>query len=494
MVWKKNAISYIIWLVYAVMAGSGFLWILERCLYRNGIDTNLIYVISIVTLVAEGVLVLVLYRLSAKRKPVETGVTLWLIAECILAIGLLAAGVLLRIHDLPGAESSSVYLDMARVAEGQSIPLLVHGMEYLYLQLLHLVFLLFGNKLIAGIWFQLVLQLLACVFLYCGVRKQLGNIAAVVTAAFLMLSPLMREEVLQLSSRNLFLLLFGFIYFLLVELMTVRRGRAAASIVAGIVTMLLVYLDVLGGCLLILALGMLLAQRDKAPGIWNSKGVLILCYLLGGCIGAVSAFGLDAGFNGKSIFNIVLAWWKLFTPEEFTWTNVLFQWMEPGGVELLILLAVMCIGCFSFWCIHKTEQLSIWTLSCVVVLALGTFGMLTPEQDGGMILFFFSAVCSGVGIMNVCQMRRKAATAEQEECLMDVLELEDTSMDSLESEEKTIDSVEMKKTLDTEEIVYIENPLPLPKKHTRRTLDYSLPISDNDDYDVVVSDDDDYDV
>ncbi|MBD5396248.1 MAG: hypothetical protein HDR23_05830 [Lachnospiraceae bacterium] len=46
-------------------------------------------------------------------------------------------------------------------------------------------------------------------------------------------------------------------------------------------------------------------------------------------------------------------------------------------------------------------------------------------------------------------------------------------------------------------IKYIENPLPLPKKHVKRTLEfkYNDPQAELlDDFDVKISDDDDFDI
>ena len=42
---------------------------------------------------------------------------------------------------------------------------------------------------------------------------------------------------------------------------------------------------------------------------------------------------------------------------------------------------------------------------------------------------------------------------------------------------------------------YIKNPLPLPKKHVRRQMDYQYTVDDKDmNYDVEVGDDDDFDL
>ena len=45
------------------------------------------------------------------------------------------------------------------------------------------------------------------------------------------------------------------------------------------------------------------------------------------------------------------------------------------------------------------------------------------------------------------------------------------------------------------EIKYIENPLPLPKKHEPKTLDYRInDFAQDFDFDIEVADDDDFDI
>ena len=45
------------------------------------------------------------------------------------------------------------------------------------------------------------------------------------------------------------------------------------------------------------------------------------------------------------------------------------------------------------------------------------------------------------------------------------------------------------------EVRYLENPMPLPKKHVKRVLDYGLKsTAEDDDFDFSVAEDDDFDI
>lgn len=62
---------------------------------------------------------------------------------------------------------------------------------------------------------------------------------------------------------------------------------------------------------------------------------------------------------------------------------------------------------------------------------------------------------------------------------------------SMPVEEKTVKPEEVK----TETIELIENPLPLPKKHEKREMDYQYQVAeDKMKFDVEVADGDDFDI
>ena len=44
------------------------------------------------------------------------------------------------------------------------------------------------------------------------------------------------------------------------------------------------------------------------------------------------------------------------------------------------------------------------------------------------------------------------------------------------------------------EVELLESPLPLPKKHVKKAVDFAIDIPEDDDYDYPVAEDDDYDV
>ena len=46
--------------------------------------------------------------------------------------------------------------------------------------------------------------------------------------------------------------------------------------------------------------------------------------------------------------------------------------------------------------------------------------------------------------------------------------------------------------IEKKQVKYLDNPLPLPKKHVKRTLDFEL--DKKDDFDIEIKEDDDFDI
>ena len=93
--------------------------------------------------------------------------------------------------------------------------------------------------------------------------------------------------------------------------------------------------------------------------------------------------------------------------------------------------------------------------------------MLSEDMPGLTLLYLLLAVAAGAGVQAV------------------LLETEEFP------EEEPADFQE--EPVETEKIQLIENPLPLPKKHVPKVLDYKLNGDDDSDFDYPVADDDDFD-
>ena len=476
--------------------------------------------------------------------------------EIVVVVVLLAAGLILRLDRMPeGKGDLSAYYETAMVMEGQVIPSVVHGVDYLYLQVLHLFFLFVGNKFVAAVWLQIILQLLAAFMLFVGVRRLAGPAASLVTFGIFMFAGAMIDGAVILSPQMLYLLLLTIGIDFLTECRKNNRINYLAVLGVGLWIGMMGYLDIGGFLLLILLASCAEGGRNEETDR-KSKQVAFFFGLSGTLAGFFGIIGVFSHISGKA-FGIVLDdWMKLYSPGEFQ-SLALHNDLNMGWWTV-VLTVFLIAGVFSFWYDKQRDRMSMCVLGgCVSVLA-GCFGMFTEELPMYLYLFLFLVVLAGMGVGEIynepmknesedmeaevteeSQMVKKekkvkrgkkdtrgieAAAAQVQEVQAEPAEKTDAKeqgdMEAAMSEEKgkSIDepaisevegenvdkpamSEEKGKNIDepaveeTKSPKYIENPLPLPKPHVKRIMDYARkPNPGEDDFDHSVNDDDDFDI
>lgn len=193
--YKKNVISVILWLLSAIMAGTGAMMVTMPSAPEESQWIGL--VIAGVWLAVTGLVAFLLSRGLQKSREKKTNVDnrqTALVVEGILTVLLVAAGIVLRIREIQlmdlDVAAEDVWFDTVRVTTQTQIPQVVHGAVYLYLQILHGLLLLLGNKITVALGFQAGLQILGWILCYFAVRRLTGPAAAVTALGFGMLWPL----------------------------------------------------------------------------------------------------------------------------------------------------------------------------------------------------------------------------------------------------------------------------------------------------------------
>lgn len=553
MSWKKNGVTYALWVVYALAAGllavllgihTGVTYGME--LYASALSAGAFVVFLVF-------LFLVVRKLIAPRLPESMKGWKWAAAEAAAVVLLLAAGLACRILWLSYAGESAAYYDAARIVEGQSLPMVAHGAEYMYLQLLHLVFLFLGNKWMAGIWLQIVLQLVAGVILYLGLRKLSGGLAAVLMLAFWMLSPQQILAGLTYSPVMLYLCIYGTGLLCVASYLRKRASETAWTVYdwvllffAGAVVAFVCYLDVTGLTLLLLAVSALWLNKAAGKNIWENAGLQLGALFLGAAAGFAGYLGLDAYGSGKSFGSVFRAWRELYAVKAYDDSF----WMVSGNLWVYILLfAMLLLGIFSFWCRKGGEKLSPWVLALLALTGMSYCHMTAPAMDAGLLLYWICTVMAGIAVAECFHRNGQPAAQEQpqneeepaaEEELWELgkpaveeepqneeepaveEELWEFGKPAAEEEpqkpgkpvaekqeEKQMQRKQPARITDAEtvqkpdaaqeerprKVKLLDNPLPLPKKHVKKTMDFQYsPQKEELDFDLDVAEDDDYDL
>ncbi len=527
MSWKKNAISYLIWSLYTIMTGTMLLALATEVCTIAGIERYMGIPIAVACVAVAGGAAFLLHRLAMGRVSfAEEKRVHFTVLGILLSVALLVVGFSLRAQQVGGAEySTSVYYEAAKVTEGQGIPQSVHGAVYFYVWLLHGVLLLLGNYASAGIWVQIVLQLAASFLLFLVVRKLVGFIAGLAVLGFCMLAPYMVDSCLVLSPD----MLYFFLLMVAASLMTIGYGnrgtrgtgcipglRLAACFFMGIVIAMCCYLDMTGLLLLPVAFGYVFCFRECAVGTQRKAKAVALC-VAGVLQGICACIFLDACLSGKVAQRVAEAWLSLYRPEGFRLPTEMS--MNGSVPENCVLFGVMAFGIFSFWFDKRKERISMLVVAVCGIIAASCFGVFTEEMPGFFYLYLAFILLAGIGFgqcfyAEPAGQEKETPAAEEKPDLEILMEARDGTEAGWEPEqarrglkpEKTESeqpgrkrpveaAVEAAPTDGKVQVQFLENPLPLPKKHVKRVMDYSLPSgAQDDDFDYPVAEGDDFDV
>ncbi len=489
MSWKKNVLGYLTWFLYTLMTGVLLIGAVGTLCREAGLSAGLGYVASAASAAVSGAAVFGVRRISPRLLAwKEKGAGLFFVLEAAAVLAFLAAGVLLRARQIGDVQPSSVYYDMAEVVAGRKMPQIVHGAVHFYVQLLHLLFTMVGNQYMAGIWLQIVLQTAAFLGLFFVLRRLYGGVAALTVFGFGMLGPFMRGSCMVLSPEILYFCIFAAAFACTVR---ISRGKLnpVAFLFTGILSAFCIYVDVAGVLVLLLACWTVFGRRDTETGRGRRAAALGLC-LAGALLGLMACVSVDALVSGKTLQGVVRAWVLLYEPGKFTLPFAVAG--QSSLLESLILAVMLALGIFSFWCDRQEERISYYTAAVCLVIAAACAGIPAEEMPGFYYLYLYCAVLAGLGVSSMFAGRRAEAGQEARETVKE--ERQEENCPETENPEEGGESSQRESSGD-KQIKYLENPLPLPRKHVKREMDYLLQaVPENDDFDHPVCQDDDFDI
>lgn len=517
MICKKTGFSYILWAFYSM--------IVCVCLAMGSIavlpgQMNRLAMIGIVCLVFFGLAAFysliwfLVNRIGAGRKiPKKAALAAELLAVLSCAVGSLIWQNLSLQSVEQGMLADSAYLADSFVKDNPVFPEVAYGAESLLIHMFRVVFLLVGNHPVAAFFFQIVLQLAGSFFLYRGIRKLYGRIAGVLSFLGMVLLPAVSLWQKSISSGSnvakalqpfwtvYFLFALGF-YLLCGFLQAYRKGsmRCAAGYVGafalGIYLSLVLYLDFYGVLLVIPGCSLLWyvpAEEKERAGFF--KRLLSVVLLLTGVLaGMAGLMGFKSWSSGMSFGETAGNWWNAFATGMGTTSLTGYPYGEK--MMVLIFLSVLFWGIFSFIMDTKEDRMSAVFFMFLVTAGLQTMGI-GAEVSKLCWLFCILVICASICLGQLLRPMQHVKEKEQEmeqEKEQEKKQEKETGESSMVAEPEENPERQEKKP----EIKFLENPLPGPKKHVPKTLDYDLKEEELEeeklDYDLQVADDDDFDL
>lgn len=308
------------------------------------------------------------------------------------------------------------------------------------------------------------------------------------------------------------------------------------------------YLDATAFLLLLFGVAAALETKGRKVSA-KSRAIAV-----GGCLTgiAIGFFGLilaDAHFGGKTFAQVLGTWGSLYLHGDHGFSADSLNGIVNWQGALILLLR---IGVVSYWFCRKRDYFSIWILVSCLAVGAQYFGVLTMTLPPFPYCLLFLTVLAGVGLRESILKRAAVSQAdgqpaEEDAEIVDLVQQE-PEPDSIEPEPEKIELIEFKQDqpergpemIDsdrensgteqseqpesesesgepetdsemnepdseqteseqsepkTPKLRFFETPLPMPKPHEKKVLDYNV-VSTNgdDDFDYSVGDSDDFDI
>lgn len=515
MSWKKNIFSYLLWVLYAVAAEVGLVCLADAACDSRGLELYIGTLACALYIIAAGLGVYLVHRFAPKySETAEKKHSAGTLIETVVTVLLLGIGFFLRVQMVGGPVEENTYFELAAMVSEEEIPRSAHGAVSFYIQMLHGLFYFLGNKPAVAVWVQILLQMSAILLLYFAVRRAAGSIAAIVMLGFGTFSSYLSEAASDPSPAMLYLLCWSAVLLLTVTAAGAQK-RLWSFPVIGFVIAFVSYLDV-AGCLLLFISGAVIFSEEEMSGTGRRLKCLLLC-LAGAAAGFAGCALADSVMSGKTFLEALTGWGQLYRPSDFRLpvsVNVTAA-MAEGMVEYIILFCVLTLGMFSFWRNRKSDPMKAWILLLIVLIAAGCFGIFTEEMPMGLYMYLLLAIMAGIAVKEcICEIKPAsgAVLVSAENSLVDEQRILQQGGDAgsqirgqTESDGGTVlpqreaaDDASQSASRDVSrpgKVKLIENPLPLPKKHIRKKLDYDVNISSGeDDFDLDVDEKDDFDI
>lgn len=508
MIYRKNWFDYVLWAVYAGI-----------CVMLLAYVGNHIYAFYVGAPLAKlGTflpfpLLLCLYpaiRLASQaiRKKFRFSAHAVAMAESLVISVSFVFGLILRLRVgilmAPGLEPGEYY-EMAVVRAGMESPALAHGMSDLFVRCLRVVFSFLGNSMMAAILFQIFLQLLTMLFAYLAVRKAAGRFVSCTVLLLLAFSDAFIKKIYEIDPECMLLAVFLAGLFMVLSFVKASLagagglGSLPGAVFLGVILGAICYLEC-GSLLLYLFLAGLFAGKMYADG--GRKRLLgsLFLVLAGSAVGFSAVIGIDASLSGVSFDKGFMSWTAPYLSlgmgaRTFSVIGTAYLFFA-----LLFLLASFLV--FAFIRGGREQDFTLWLLPCILVspVFLMDFSIV---GFGGVALFFWS-VMAALGLKN-------AVFGGQAETLRDKIEEINAAAAPIPVLAEPVAAVSNRAAESAAVIAgpvlpgavaedsgkkprFLENPLPLPKKHVKREMDYDYEVAEADmHYQVEIAEGDDFD-
>lgn len=528
MTYKKTWLSYLLWAAYTCLTGvmlANYAILFWQKKINATINYGTVLFVFFTFGTAVGSYILLRYIFGKIREKYPMNSHTRLLWEIFIALSIFFAGLLLRVSVYlqnvnmlvetsyyPLATVNTLvetsYYQLATVKAETTVEPMVHGASYLYTMCLSFVFSFLGNKITAAVWLQILVQMTTIFLAYIAVRRLAGRIPACIAMFVLAVSSTYVEQILVITPESLFFALYLAGMFIIggyvKHTCQNRTGRMHAfwgAVLSGFIIGFLTYLDAIAVTLFFFLFGLLTGKcREKNRGFFV---FLTGTALTAGGLAFAGMLALHAYSCYTEIGTMAESWFTLY--RDHLSVAYHFYRTEYSVVECFLLVIPAFWLIMAFWNRRKTQNVTPWffLLFLLAPTPLAASGVL-PYQVWSVFLW---GVLAGIGVQQTLVWEKSVSVWKQTEASdSDHMPEEKAVTDSVPAPEEgeaaepePVAGKELEVPAVTEELPekprFLENPLPLPKKHEKRTMDFQYEVREEMlKFDVETEEDDDFDI
>ncbi|MBE5864886.1 MAG: hypothetical protein E7292_01570 [Lachnospiraceae bacterium] len=506
---KSKIPEFLIWLLYACASGACLLSVAMSLSVKMGYTPVPGVVGAVVVAALTGGAVYGMHKMAQKeqlRKFLTEKRLLCVLVESLIFVAMLAGMIALRSTVSWEIAGNDIY-EKAQVTDGDFYAYVDHGGYRVYLYLMNIALMLLGNHSFAAVLLQLLLLAGAAVSVYMGVRKLVGVVPALLATAFLGFSPYLITETCNLTPFLVYLFIFGIaLNFIggigdsmaICDKLPDQIIAVLCYIASGIFVGLCCYLDVTGISLLVILTGEICFgdyMKLRIEEEWDSSRDETVR------LGSLRAFERRASeFLGSPVavfVGIIIIAFVTYKKMHGNFGSISRQlalyshgkWLSPmelgqGGLygEGILLAVLFLLGVFSFWCSKKMGNRIVWFFAVALLAAMQCSGFTAPEYfNGAAVLYMVCVILAGCGLPDVMTLKIEKEKVPEDKG-MAIIDMD--APEEIKEEPAKEEATASEATAPAPAINYIENPLPLPKKHTKKVMDYDYEVADDDDFDI----------
>lgn len=495
MTYRKTWFSYVLWVAYAglcvmLLSYTGY------CIYAGYVALPLAWLGALIVFPVLVCFYLAL-RLSCQAIRKRHSISLHgrRMLEAVVVSVSFVFGMLYRLrmllfttYDSAAIEAiTNDYYARALIRIGEEFEPMANGLSQLYVLCLSVFFSFLGNGVISAMLFQSTLQILVMLLAFRVAKKAAGWLPACVVLLSLAFSDVFVGKIAVIDPECLYLGLY--LIGLLAMLSFIKAylagksvwGSVFGAVFTGILIGVLLYLDIWSATLLFFLAGLFIGKKEKADGI--SRRLLCFFMTIVSCaVGFFGVIGADAAVSNVSMERALTVWTSPCL--NIRWNGFLFD--VVGGNSLfwafMVMLAAFLV--FEFLRGGREQNYTLWLFVCVLFTPVLLMDLNWTGYES--ILLFLWSVMAGLGLKN-CVLGGQAEVMQAK-----IQEINASVGEEAVQEIKAATEIAEKTP---EKPRYIENPLPVPKKHVKREMDYDHEVPESAmHFDVEIPEEDDFEL